>query len=93
MLQFSPAVHRFKCLVQLSVWTVDQILLDLFKTLDHYEVFNDSQKAGKTPMILIDGMIPFVQQVLSSAVSSTYIILNPYARTSSSVLKKQVFQQ
>mmetsp|Transcript_13735 Transcript_13735/g.25848 ORF Transcript_13735/g.25848 Transcript_13735/m.25848 type:complete len:107 (-) Transcript_13735:994-1314(-) len=31
------------------------ILLDIFKTLDHYEVFDDARKAGKTPMVLIDG--------------------------------------
>jgi hypothetical protein len=45
------------CLVRMSEsgGINGDILLDIFKTLDHYEVFDDARKAGKTPMVLIDG--------------------------------------
>jgi hypothetical protein len=38
----------------LSVSISGEILLDIFKTIDHYKVFDDVQAKGKTPFVFVD---------------------------------------
>jgi len=45
-----------------------EILLDVFKTMDHYKIFDDAQAEGKTPFVLVDGhesrfYLPFVEYI------------------------------
>lgn len=73
------------CLVRMSEsgGINEHILVDIFKTLDHYEVFHDARKQGKTPLVMLDGhdsrfRLPFVQYINNENTKYCVTIGVPY---------------
>jgi hypothetical protein len=62
--------QEIPCLVRFSEsgGMTGPILLDIFKTLDYFEVFTEDRKNGRTPFVLLDGhdtrfYLPFVEYI------------------------------
>lgn len=60
-----------------------EILLDISKTMEHYELFQHARQQGKTPFVLIDGHgsrfhLPFVQYINHPTTKYCVSIAVPY---------------